>query len=456
MSQSNKNMEAYIAKILEIQQAQSEKPISENEMKQIATELGFSTDDWQKVDKTYEDLWKRGNAFVQHKNWEDALHNFHQALVLKPYDPSLLYMIASAYEGRWKELHHPKDKEKAHHFADQCLQIKADHAGAIKLISDLKRQKPTQPSPKTGSYLAYYIIGGILFLFFTVGWFSSRQSQPKQEWTPVVSTPVAPEGSSNSNNTSSTTNDSKIEDRELPVSFIENEKSQGLTLSTESSIFHISRYDAENYSFRFLGDLIVKDIEVSLLKIKIELLDSQGKIVKTDFLDAISDYNPKARNGDNIPLAYFEYKSNEKAPDWKSAQLSVEIIQKQSALNLKPENYPSVTVKRGNNKSANFDLKVFQRESRFTPSTFGDKKLYHKLELDFKNTGNYAIKSLKAEIQWFDQQNKIIDSKTIYVNTSSNPSIKKGQGRVFEGTWALEKIDIPQIKNYEVVVTEIE
>ena len=168
----NKNFEAYFKKILEIQKNRENRELSNTELKSIAKEIGFSEDDWQAVEKSFQDHYQRGTGFLNHHNWHDAIEELKQAITLKPTSIETLYNLALAYQKKWSEMNSGNDKKEAEKYARLCLEIKPDHAGALKLISDLRKNMTGQttgnlsPAQNTkNARVVFSLIAAILVVF---------------------------------------------------------------------------------------------------------------------------------------------------------------------------------------------------------------------------------------------------------------------------------------------------
>lgn len=157
MKESEDKIRKFIDKISEIQNLNEEKGLSEQDLKEIAFEMGMTGEEWRKVEKTFNDYLTRGKGFLKYRNWDDALYELQQASALYPDHVDVLYHLALAYEGRWLGKRDKDDRNKAEECAKKCIQINPAHQGALKLISSLKRRQ--RPVNKTR-----ILIGGIVLV----------------------------------------------------------------------------------------------------------------------------------------------------------------------------------------------------------------------------------------------------------------------------------------------------
>lgn len=136
----NGNIQAYFQKMLEIKNQR--KGLSEQELKEIAFDLGMSEAEWQAVQQVGRGHIDRGYNFLEHNNQEDAFKEFQQALVVFPDDAEALYGLAHIHELRFLEKRQAVEKTEALILAHQALQSAPAHHDAARLISELKNLKP--------------------------------------------------------------------------------------------------------------------------------------------------------------------------------------------------------------------------------------------------------------------------------------------------------------------------
>lgn len=459
MSDYKKNIEAFIHKVLEIQKDKTEKPLSQQELRDIAQDLNITDEDWQHIEQIYQDHYKRGHAFLEHQNWEDALEEFKQAQAIKPSEPSILYDIASVYKGLWDEHKKKQDKQNAIFYARQCLNFQADHQGAVQLISDFKRNvfrlKKKRSQKRKEGWLKFrrnffFALRSLAFLFLMFLFFryalsnygakSKGSGERKKPKTYNYSSP-------------------QVENIELPVELVEDEKSKGLYIKKESSVYEFEHGENSVSLYKFLGDIYVEGYIVNMLQLKIEILNEQDSVVSTVVRKLVDSYNPAFRPGDAIPVQYTQNTLDIEDKNWKSIRFKVDVVRKEALPNnLRPENYPKVKIIWNYNASSNFNLQIKDREKTKTEvrGYYGKKdKVFVSPVLEIKNTGKYPIRHLILEVQWINQKEEIISSKEIKANLSWMSSWKVNQQRRISAQHTLYDIKSGDIKGYQVLIKEI-
>ncbi len=139
MSESGDMIQAYIKKVLKIQEEQKERPLDVDEMNRIAEELGMSSDDLALIKKKLNDYIARGKGYSRYEDWDSAIEEFQQAMVLNPGNVEVLYGIANAHRHRWLLRCEKEDLSRAKSYVKRALQIDANHDASFKLASELNR-----------------------------------------------------------------------------------------------------------------------------------------------------------------------------------------------------------------------------------------------------------------------------------------------------------------------------
>lgn len=147
----DKSLERFVERIIEIQNSQNE-TLKEDDLKQIAIDMGMSENDWLALQKTFNAHLTRSKAFLNYKNWDDAIEEGEQAIIINPHNEEALYTLSYSYFKRWQHKRNPGDKEMAEKYADKVLHINPSHDEAIRLISSLRSQAKGPKAQTTRAY----------------------------------------------------------------------------------------------------------------------------------------------------------------------------------------------------------------------------------------------------------------------------------------------------------------
>lgn len=433
MAVSKDQLEKFIQTVLEIKSSKRSVVHSPDDLKQIAFEMGFTEDDWQEYLREYQKHLTAGRSFLEHNNPGDAALHLEKAVTLHPYGLEANALLAETYKQQFLKTRKKSDKNKAIEQARNCLKIDNKHAAAYQLISELKQ---TRHRRSTNTLIIISIVL-VAIAAASVLFFFNKTDEPiavAEVKTPVTDT-IAEEISPEIFGQSETV-------------LVKNKKSEGMEYISELS--EISDY-SNSYSFKLLGYIKLKGIEVDALKLKIEVLDEDERIVFSSIKEPVKDYWPAFRSGDLIPVDYLEYVENQIAPSIKKVRISVQTVSKEPAAP-QYESSRDVDYSWAYERPANFDIEIRERHKSLSRN-YTDK-VYYTLALEAENTGNTAIKTLQTEIEWIDYSGNIIESKTTYFTTSSKPKIKRGHTRVNSGTWLIP-VAANNLKGYRIKITDL-
>ena len=136
----NRILEEYVSKMLEVQKEQFEKPLTLEELKEIAFSVGMSESDWQASQQAMQQHLRNGKAHLKNKNWQDAVGEFKQAAAINPYQEDALYSLALSYHELYRQSGKELYKIEAKSAADRALKNddkKLDSA-AIALLNEIR------------------------------------------------------------------------------------------------------------------------------------------------------------------------------------------------------------------------------------------------------------------------------------------------------------------------------
>lgn len=440
---ADKSLEKFIERIIEIQNSQLNKRLDDKDLKSIAHDVGLSENEWQVIQKMFKDHLIRAKGFINYKNYDDAIEELEQAIILNPNHSETLYLKALAHKKRWNQSQNLKDKQLAIKNANYCIQLEPANKKAIELISTLRKPQPVYIPQKSQKEAGVIIAIVIIIVLFLVGFILYFTISDPVKVKPLEQIEVV------TIEASSETNANYVP--EISVVFTENSKSNGIKFDVESSEF--KSYE-NSYSYALKGYLVLNQIEISKLKVKIELIDLKGNVSFSKDKIVLDYQEGFARSGDIIPFSYFKYEKNTEIPEFSEVVITPTYVEKQNAaLNYEISKEKEFTW--ASERLRNYDIIIRERLQNINSyNTVGG--IFSKLELEIENTGNLAISNLKFELQWHNKSGKIVDTKNLYITTSSKPKIKRGQKRVIVGTWSIKQIKEEELQGYTIIVANIE
>ncbi|MDX2302014.1 MAG: LemA family protein [Microscillaceae bacterium] len=191
MANSDQNLQAFINKMLQLQNESRDKPLSDEELKKIAFDIGMTEEDWQESQKAFQGYLKSGKGHLEYRNWKDAIQQLEQAAALKPNSLDALYALAVAHKEKWKAGGDPSHKSMAENYAANALQISPAYPPAMDLLNELRITEQSKQTQKTWQkvYLIGFSVAAVFFLaviFFTLNnAVVSHNEEVNKKWAQV-------------------------------------------------------------------------------------------------------------------------------------------------------------------------------------------------------------------------------------------------------------------------------
>ncbi|OJJ22544.1 hypothetical protein BKI52_07635 [marine bacterium AO1-C] len=476
----DRHLEAFYKKLLEIKDKEAQKALSQEELKSIALELGFSEDEWHLVEEKVEGHLKNGHTFLEYKNWRDAIKEFEQAMQLSPNNLAATYGQAIAFYSLYKEDKQNVFREKAIQYARIRLKNEPGHEPSIRIISELQKQasttstfntpnpaprfqKPitpppaisTSPNKRSAPMVAIAALVGIMMVgliaFFNVKK-SANNERVKEDYRPTTTDSWQNENPA-PNTTSRPRDVAPITKRknQYPTKFIENNYSQGLSLvSIDQSKSNSSRrmYYRLAGAFKVTGSQAIKK-----LTLKVDFIDYNDKIAIAEFVPIFKRYNQSlAIPGDYIHFKTYKSKANYSPDDFKEIRISVHTIQRVPVPNnltkkVIPTNWAF-------DPAAGIKLELQERKQELKNFT---SSCSHRVTVNFVNKGSVPLKALKVEIQWLDRDGNVLKSliRTLLYK-SSGMVIRPDQNITHTFLGYIKDVSASQLKGYKITVVDVE
>jgi len=193
---------AYIEAILRLQREQQS--FTDEELREIAIETGMSDEDVALARKRAGEHLNRGKGFLKYENWNEAVRELEEAVVLAPSSVDALSALATAH---WRRDDGEVDRQRARAYAMRALALDSTNDAALHLVSTIDRgDSPSagttasgangggsRRSPVAAVLAALALVGAAVF--FIIGQDDSPQPQAQTEpdhAVPATPTPPAP------------------------------------------------------------------------------------------------------------------------------------------------------------------------------------------------------------------------------------------------------------------------
>jgi hypothetical protein len=430
MADSENLLEQYIQQILKIQLEKNQTPLQVAELNQIAQNLGLTEADLRLIDQKFNDYLYRGQGFARYRNWDKAIEELNQAVILKPLHIEALYHLADACRWRFLEKGNIQDKNQALLYAERCLQSEAKHEGSLHLISQLSAIKPDTKSRELRyrrliRALIVSILAVILGVFAWIMWQWMNQS-PANSPNPIVY------------QINRFLNRSQAD---LPISILKSEQSAGLSLALENSFL---RKTGKNYLYQLRACVLSEVFEINRLQLRLELLDAKGKVRYTEALDVLDEDDFEMRKGDAVPLTRLI----------QDAQITDDIFQARLVVMEIDNNAPPTVYEEARSLSQIKEKGVEIRE-RYQVIHPEPEVFRHEIVFEYQNLGKTPIKNLQIEVQWIDWQNRLLHNDILELLTPSEPMLATKQRRIKSKSFMVN-VKKSELKEYKVFVLRCE
>lgn len=445
MSDFDHILQNYVSQLLKIQQERAEAPLQADELKRIAENLGLSDKDWAHIQEKFEASLARGKSYVQYKSWDNAIQELQLAVKINPIHSNALYHLALAYWRRGRHKNGKKtDPKQAEKYARRCVQLDYQHEAALRLISQLEKQK----APKTSNasmLLILLVVLAVVAASAYVIW-DMMQEKPPINKLPVSNSHPPPLVKKAPPIIIKQPDDRNVFD--LPIQLNNtNDHATGLSLDMESSLYR--RGDYEMF-YQLRGSLKNKVFEITELVLRLKLVDRNGEIkFEKDFEVLSPDDDVPVRPNDYIPFAK-TFTQKTFPPHFKQAFLSVVKIAKTSP-DEKYEPSSLVPLQWEQSPPVDINVEVRQREETMIPTS---RKFSHDMVLEVKNIGLVPIKSLKVDVRWFNQKDKLMYNEELSLIGTNEALLKPQQVRLVRGAFIVN-LKQANYKDFDLTIVEI-
>lgn len=445
----DQSLEKFVEKMMLLRNEPQAKPLSWDELRNIALEVGLSEADWQQVEATLQTHQSRANSFLKFENLDDAIVEFEYCLDLNPYHTATLTQLANIHLLRWHKQNNDNDLARARERANQALALEPTSEAALRILSELKRIEAPKPLSFKSPVVLAAALGLVVALVGLFFWLKpSDEPYEVIEEIPYVEPEQATQPPTESE-APKTADWQHFTEPNVPLWWRTDRKAAHLELSIESSEF--SDYD-NSFAYEFKGFVRpTEDIELGKLVLGFRIINQRGDTVSDAQTAALEDYQAAARVGDLIPIDYLYY-SKKKLPSIDRVEVYVaEVLSEPS--NGTYAQSPSKEFTWASPPPPNFGVEL--RERLLSVSKSWDNGTQIEVVLEFANSGNSTIEILGFRLLWWDKKGKSVASDQLYATIRSYSKIRRGQTRIYSGTFGIEQIPFAQFSHYTIEINEI-
>lgn len=191
MAGTDETLQRYINKMLQMQNEQREKPLTAEELKEIALDIGMSEEEWLASQQAAQDYLSSGQTLLSYGSWEEAAKQFEQARNIMPYSQEANYGLAKALTEYWKDSNSVEDLEKARVAIRASLSLSPTHAPTLALLPEIEQEQKADKQKKRQLFLTTASIVAGLLVILAASYFGlsnavvSQQEDTKSAWAQV-------------------------------------------------------------------------------------------------------------------------------------------------------------------------------------------------------------------------------------------------------------------------------
>ncbi len=423
MNRQDSTLSAYLKRVMALKEELRRTP-SDEELKSVAREVGLSDDDLAAIDRAATDHAVRGQSYLEHGRYDDAITELEEAVAVAPRRVEWLQSLAEAHAGRFHDARAPADAERAEALARLCLEIDPRHTASYEVLNQLDRPVPPAavggapaPAKRMGALLTMFAVAMLLTVVIASVVLWNTTERP--------SAPTATEGMEPAAREAPGTGsvEQGASERDVPVTL--DAGTTGVVLGLDARLSRLVNYSSGG-SFYTLNALLHNRgvTEIDKLGARLELLDEAGSVVDAGAFEAVGKSAPVLRPGDANAL----HRLVETGATVRAARLVLETVEQNPAAATYAAGEP-LDVEWRVERSADFAIALRQRGVRFSENAFGDGGGgYFDAVIEVENTGTRTIRALKLEAEIAGEGWTV--SETGHVVTSSGPAMQAGEVRL--------------------------
>ncbi|NKB71502.1 MAG: hypothetical protein GKR89_30895 [Candidatus Latescibacteria bacterium] len=425
MDRENRDLlDKYIGRLLELQETRKWQ-LSEEELQEIALEIGLTEADLAQVKQAVEDRIQRGATYADTGNWSAATAEYEAAVEFDPIGVRTRYQLADFYFRQWRQTGKGKDELDA--AIDKCLQLDPDSVPAKELLLKVGKTNRRRRLRRWIKGLALAIAAPIVLL--TVFAFL-------RETGIITPSPSGLEGLAYT----------------VAVEVVPIEAGEGIaTLLDDFEINHEeSVYRQDLFDFQYVGRIVSDRYEVQKLRYNVDFLDASGQVLASDYLWLFNANSGYSGDQDNFTLhpgdlylfasegsTYFDGVAPTRIVTVRVHPTLVERVRP-------PAQYPEYPLKALQWRSQQVDYLTFelrQRESAYYNDQYGRPR--HYLQLEITHKGTQPCRELVLGIEWLDEAGTVVDSWEEVVVSLAHKPVEPGTRLIVNQQAYFDEEDFP-------------
>lgn len=412
----------YVAQVLNILREKQAVAEQIAQLDKLSETLGLTEYDLAYLEKQFEDGLKRGQGYLRYKQWDKAIAELEQVILLKPLHTEGLYQLAHAYKHLYRKTSHEEHRKKALYYAERCLQTDAGKEEAIAIVGELQNRWLVWKSWIRRNSLWIFLLA--LTLTAGVGYWLLLPSEKE-----IVQQ-----------------NQLYAQKQEIPLELDAKLAESGIQFDKETSF---ARMEQASLAYHLRGHCWHETDEYTHLELELQVFDKAGKLLKTQELNLLDEQAFELRPQDYLPVSALL-----QLPKQNTIIGKARLVGKKTA-HQKPEN-PYETSKtlalKNNEQIAEKGLEIVERYQTIKPSP---DTFEHTICLAYRHHSAKPLRSWRIELQWQDRQDRLIHTETWTLVAPQEPLLQKQKWRTqtFHTKVPLKQKDFSR---YQVLILSVD
>jgi tetratricopeptide (TPR) repeat protein len=435
-SDDDKILQDYIERLLVLQD-EHEDWLDEQELEDVARDLGLSDEDLAGLEERIDADWQRGRHFYENGAWDDAVRELRRAAVLDPFNVPLLQELAAAHVSRWQETRRDEDRNAAERYARRCIELDPNHEPSFGLLATLSPLATGKRKPARSKAWVFMVAAGAVAMLglLIVGPSSFSPTDGEAPAPPSEVSPTAVDAEPSGQH-------------EIPIELGDGIEATGLLVDVRQSLLSI--YDSA-FAYELKATVSSESEEVHRLRLRASMVLPNQEEILTGFVDARDDYQPYLRPGERVPLSRTFYEEGS-APNLDHVRLSIDIAELEPAASAYDAPIP-LELDWPFDQPAHIDIDVGERDGRIAET--GTERA-HFLTLTTHNRGVRSLHRLVLEVTWLDAEDEPIATARVFVVPPGGPSLRSGETWIAHAVGEFPMGEDPPFARYTVSVVAAE
>ncbi len=409
-------LSTYLKRVMALKDERRRTP-SEEELRSIAREIGLSDQDLAAIDRAAEDHAVRGQGYLEHGRYGDAVTELDEAVAVAPRRLEWLHSLAQAHLGRWQQDRQPADRERAEALARECLEIEPRHSASIEALNELDASpRPVKPNKRFAAVLSLFALAMLLTVMISAVVLWRTQGGAPAPQAANAPPPIASEAPAG---------EAAARELDLPITL--DPGTTGVVIGLDARLSRLVNYSSGG-SFYTLNAILANRgaTEIDKLGVRIDLLDDAGAVVDSKSFEALNKAAPILRPGD----AHAFHQLEKTLDTARSARLVVETVVQNPAASSYAAAAP-LDVEWRAERSPDLEVTLRERSYRFSENALAkDGSGYFDAVIEIENTGQRTIRALQLEAEIAGPGGAWTVPERNHIVTSSGPSLHPGEIRI--------------------------